>query len=149
MNLLEQISAELNEALKAKDDVKVSTLRFLISGLNNAKIAKGGELTDEEVVREIGKEAKRHKESISAFEAGGRTELVEKEKAELAILEKYLPAQLSEAELEKMVDEAITASGASGIGDMGKVIGQVMGRAGASADGTVVAQIAKQKLGIK
>ena len=147
MKLFEQISAEINEALKAKDDVKVSTLRFLISGLNNAKIAKGGELTDEEVVREIGKEAKRHKESISAFEAGGRSELVDKEKAELLILEKYLPAQLSEADLEKMVDEAITASGASGIGDMGKVIGQVMGRAGASADGTVVAQIAKQKLG--
>ncbi len=146
MVLFKQISADLNEALKAKEEVKVSTLRFLISNLNNAKIAKGDDLTDDEVVNEIRKDAKRHKESISAFETGNRAELAEKEKAELSILIKYLPAQITEAELENMVTEAINVVGAKSLADLGKVIKAVMTSAGNRADGGVVAQIVRSKL---
>jgi len=145
--LLEQINSDLVEAQKQKDELKVSALRFLIAGLHNAKIAKLDELTDEEILLEIGKEAKRHKESIEAFEKGGRDDLVQKEKAELAILQKYLPQPLTDEELEKMVDEAIAAVGASSAADFGRVMSTVLSSARARADGGKVAEIVKRKLG--
>ncbi len=144
--LLEQLNQDLTSALKAKDEVAVSALRFLIAGLHNAKIAKLADLTDEEILVEIGKEAKRHKESIEAYDKGGRRDLVEKEMAELAILQKYLPQPLTDEELEKMVDEAIAAVGASGPEDLGKVMSTVLSSARARADGGKVAEIVKRKL---
>lgn len=145
--MLDKINQDLAEAQKEKDALKVSTLRFLIAGLHNAKIAKLDDLTDEEILLEIGKEAKRHKESIAAFSAGGRQDLVQKEMAELAILQKYLPQPLSSEELEKMVDEAISAIGASGPADLGRVMSTVLSSARARADGAKVAEIVKRKLG--
>lgn len=145
--LLGQINQDLIEAQKQKDELKVSALRFLIAGLHNAKIAKLEELSDEEVLLEIGKEAKRHKESIEAFERGGREDLVQKEAAELAILQKYLPQPLSDEELEKMVDEAISAIGASSSADLGRVMSAVLSSARARADGGKVAEMVKRKLG--
>ena len=145
--LLEELNQDLTTALKAGDGLAVSALRFLMAGLHNAKIAKGSDLTDEEVLAEIGKEAKRHKESIEAFDKGGRKDLVEKEMAELSILQKYLPQPLSEVELEKMVDEAIAAVGASSPADLGRVIPTVLSSARARADGGKVAEIVKRKLG--
>lgn len=145
--LFEQLNQDLASALKAKDEVAVSALRFLIAGLHNAKIAKRDELTDEEVLLEIGKAAKRHNESIEAFEAGGRKDLVEKEMAELAILQKYLPQPLTDEELEKMVGEAIAAVGASSPADFGRVMSTVLSSARTRADGAKVAEIVKKKLG--
>ncbi len=145
--LLEELNQDLTTALKAGDGLAVSALRFLMAGLHNAKIAKGSDLTDEEVLAEIGKEAKRHKESIEAFDKGGRKDLVEKEMAELSILQKYLPQPLSEVELEKMVAEAIAAVGASSPADLGRVIPTVLSSARARADGGKVAEIVKRKLG--
>ena len=143
---LEKINADLNLAIKAGDKVKVSTLRFLLANLHNAKIAKGADLTDEEVEREIARDVKRHKESIEAFEAGGREDLVSKERAQLLILERYLPKPLSEGDIENIVGEAIEAIGARSAADIGRVIKAVMSSVGSRADGAKVAEIAKRKL---
>lgn len=144
--LLDKLRADLVSAQKAQNTVAVSTLRFLLSGLHNAKIAKGGELTDDEVTGEIGREAKRHKESIAAYEAGDRQDLVEKEQAELAVLVKYLPEQLSGEEIAKIVDEVIGQLGASGGQDLGRVMSAVMVKVKGRASGGTVSDIVKQKL---
>lgn len=144
--LLARLNQDLAAAVKNRDEVTVSTLRFLLSGIHNLKIEKGADLTDEEVTDEIKKNAKKHKESIEAFRAAGRTDLVEKETAELAILTKYLPEPFSDEELGRMVDEAISALGAKEAKDIGRVVGAVMSSAGARADGARVAQIARLKL---
>ncbi len=148
--LLDKITADLNQALKDRDEVKVSTLRFLIAALKNAQIEKGGELTDEEVVSQIGKDAKRHKESITAYKGASRDELASKEEAELVILESYLPAAVGVVEIEKVVAEVISGTGASGPADMGKVMSGVMAKlkeSGGMVDGGEVSEIVKAKLG--
>lgn len=146
VNLADQINQDLNSALKAKEGVAVSTLRMVISSLHNAQIAKGGDLTDDEVLAEISKDAKRHKESIFAYKSAGRADLVQKENAELEILSRYLPSVLSDEELSNMVNEAIAALEASEIGDMGRVIKAVMSSGGVRADGAKVAAIVRSKL---
>lgn len=145
--LLAKLNNDLVEAQKKKDLTRVSTLRFLLSQIHNAKIAKGSELNDQEVEAEIMKEAKRHRESIIAYEAGNRADLEEKEKAELSVLEAYLPKPLSDEEIANFVREAIVAVGASGPADLGRVIKAVMSSAGPKADGAKVATIAQQLLG--
>lgn len=147
MSKLSQITQDLNNALKQKDPLKVSILRYLLAGLHNAKIEKGAELSDSEVLREVAKEAKRHYESISAYEKGQRSDLVEKEKKELSIIEAYLPQALSDQELVNLVDEAISKVRAKSISQMGQVIKMVMEKADGAADGAKVAQITKDKLG--
>ncbi len=146
MNFSDRISTDLNTALKGKNEVAVSTLRLILSNLKNAAIAKGSELTDEEAIGEIAKDAKRHKESIAVFEQAGRAELAEKEKAELEVISGYLPKQLSDEELAKMIDEAIAAVGATNINDVGRVVKAIMSSAGIRADGAKVAEIARKKL---
>lgn len=145
-NLLDEINQDLITAQKAKEETVVSTLRFLLSSVQNARIEKRGELTDGEVLVQIQKDAKKHKESIEAFEKANRAELAAKEKAELKVLEKYLPEQLGAEQVEKMVDEVIAQIRASSITDMGKVMGQVMAKVGNTADGALVSQLVKQKL---
>lgn len=147
MSILDQITQNLVTAQKNRDETTVSTLRMVISNLNNAKIAKGDGLTDDEIVAEIGRDAKRHKESIEAYGSAGREDLVSKETAELEVLSKYLPQQFSDLELANVVDEAISAVGAVTIADMGRVVKAVMSSAGVKADGAKVAAIARQKLG--
>lgn len=146
-DLVEQINKELIESLKAKDEVKVSTLRMLSAAFKNAEIAKGGELTEEEIIGQISKSAKQHKESIAAYEAGGRQDLVDREKEELEILEKYLPKQMNEEEIAKIVVEVIGQTGAIGVSDTGKVIGAVMAKVKGMADGNIVSRIVREKLG--
>lgn len=146
MSVFATITADLLQALKSREEAKVSTLRFLISNINNSKIAKGSELTDEEVTAEIAKDAKRHRESIGAFKAAGRDELAEKEQVELAILGTYLPEQMSDDEVAKIVEEAISQTNASTMADLGKVMGVVMGKVKGQADGTLVSKIVKEKL---
>ena len=145
--LLDEINSTLKAALKTGNQVAVSSLRLLLSEIHNAKIAKGGELTDEETIKISFKKAKQHKESIDAYEKGGRPDLVAKEKAELAVISKYLPKQLADSEIEKIVDEVIAQNGAVSAADFGKVIGQVMGRVSSQADGSRVSEIVKKKLG--
>lgn len=132
--------------MRAKQEVEVSTLRFVISKIDNARIAKGGELTDDEVLVEIAKEAKRHKESIEAFRSAGREELAQKEESELKVLSLYLPEEMSKEEIGKFVDEAIAEAGAQTVSDMGKVMSKVMEKVKGKADGGTVSAIVKEKL---
>jgi hypothetical protein len=145
--VLELINTDLVEAQKKRDEVVVSTLRMLLAAVKNAQIAKSGELTDEEVLEQIAKSVKQHRESIDAYEKGGRGDLVEKEKAELSVLEKFLPEQMSEEEIGKIVDDVISSTGAKGAGDLGRMMGQVMAKVKGQADGNVVSQVVKSKLG--
>src|SRR5689334_1189207 len=119
----DKLKADLREAQLARNEIKVSTLRLLISEINNARIAKGGGLSDEDILGVVKREAKKRKESVEAFKNAGRVEAADKEEAELKILEAYLPAQLPTEELTKLVEEAINELGATSTADIGKVIG--------------------------
>lgn len=148
MQLSEQISEDLKTAMKARDKVATTTLRSVLAAIKNARVAAdgGGEPDDEAVTDLIAKEAKRRREAIDAYSQAGRTELVEGETAELAVLERYLPDQLDEAAIAAVVDEVIAEVGASGPGDMGKVMGPAMARLKGQADGKVVQSVVKDRL---
>lgn len=147
--ILEKIKSDLKESLREKDDLRVSTLRFLLSALHNREIEKRKDLTDEDVIAVLQKQTKERKESIEAFKKGGRDDLVQKEQAELEILNKYLPQQISEEELGKIIDEVIKESGATGPADFGKVMGGVMGRVKGRVDGSLVVEVVKKILNSK
>lgn len=142
----QKIREDLKAAMIAKDETRVSTLRLLISELTYAKVGKSEGLSDDAVISVIQKEVKKRKESIESYEKGGRPELAEKEKAELEILQKYLPEQISDEELTKIIEEAINKVGALSMADMGKVIGMVMGQVGARAEGARVSGLVKERL---
>jgi hypothetical protein len=146
MKIVSTITAKIAEALKAHDEIRLSTLRMLSSALNYEFIAKQHELSDEEELVVVRHEAKMRKDAIEAYEKAGAKDRAEKEKKELAILEEYLPKQLSDEELTKLVDAAIAETGAKSPSDMGKVIGAVMAAAKGQADGGRVSALAKEKL---
>ena len=149
--LEERIEQDLKTALLGGDAVRVSTLRLVKSVLLNAKVATGKRetgLSDDEVIALLSKEAKKRQESANLYQQAGDQTRAGAELAEKAIIEGYLPAQLSEAEIARLIDEAIAATGATGQADMGKVIGAVRARAGATADGTLIARLTKEKLGL-
>lgn len=143
----EKLREDLKQAQLNKNEVKVGTLRLILSDLTYAKVAKGEEsLSDEDVISVLQKAIKQRKESIESFKKGNRSDLVLKEEAELAILQEYLPEQLSNEELTSLVEESITNTGASSMVDMGKVIGMVMGKVGQRAEGGRVSTIVREKL---
>lgn len=142
----DQINEDLVAAMKAKDEVSVSTLRLLAAAFKNKQIELGHELTDEEVLEVISRSAKQRKESIDAYSKGGREDLAAKEKAELEVIGKFLPEQLGEDEIGKVVDEVISQTNATSKAEMGKVIGGVMQRLKGQADGGVVSRIVSEKL---
>src|SRR3989338_2483354 len=142
--MISQIQQDLKQAQLNRDEVKVSTLRLLLSEIHNLEIQKG-EIFKADILQVISREVKKIKEAALGFRSGGREENAKKEEAELEILEKYLPQQLSNEELTKLVEEAITEVGANSVSDIGKVIGVVMGKATGQADGGRVSEIAKEK----
>ena len=144
--LFENIQEQLKQAMLAKDEVKVGTLRMLVSEIRNAQIARGHDLSDEEILEVVAKEVKKRKEAALGFRQGGREESALQEEAELKVLEGYLPEQMSDEELTKIVEEAITRTGASAVSDMGKVIGMVMGQVKGQAEGSRVSALVKQRL---
>lgn len=147
--LKQQIKDELKQAMLAKDTTKTSVLRMLISAIGYAEIQKGGagyEATDEDVMNVIQKEAKQHKDSIEQYKNAGRNELVEKEQTELSLLQKYLPEQMEEDEIKKLVTDAIAKTGATGPTDMGKVMGALMPHVKGKADGGLVSKIVREEL---
>ncbi len=146
MELLERLQEDLKNSMKAKDGTRVSVLRFLLAAVKNREIANKGPLEDEQVLQEITSSAKRRRESIDAFREAGRQDLVEKEEAELAILNDYLPERMSEEDLRSLIQEVITATGASSMGDLGAVMKQVMPRISGQADGKLVNQIVREIL---
>jgi len=146
MSLKERLKADMKEAMKAKDKLKLSTIRMINSLIKNAEIEKRGELSDEEIVQLLMKYAKQRRESIEMYEKGGRQDLVEKERAELEIVESYLPKQMSEEELREVVKRAIEETGASSPKDLGKVMKAVMPKVKGRADGSLVNRIARELL---
>ena len=147
--LKQQLKDELKQAMLAKDTVKTSVLRMLISAIGYEEIKKGGagyEATDEDVMNVINKEAKQHKDSIEQFKNAGRMDLVEKEETELNMLQTYLPEEMGEDEIRKLVIDAITRSGATSAADMGKVMGILMPQVKGKADGGLVSKIVREEL---
>lgn len=147
----ERLQADLTTAMKARDEVATSTIRMLRSAITNAEVAgdTAVELTDDQVIGVLRAEAKKRVESAEVYEENGRAESAAKERSELAVIERYLPAAMSDAELEGIVDAEVAAaasSGAEGGRAMGLVIKAVRERAGASADGARIAALVKSKL---
>jgi len=145
--IVQSINQKIQEAMKARDDIRVSTLRLLSSAFNYDRIAKQHELTEEEELAVVRREAKKRVEAIEAYEKAKVQEKADREKKELTILEEFLPQQMGDEELTKVVDEAISLVGASSIADMGKVMGEVMGKTAGRADGGRVSQLVKKRLG--
>jgi hypothetical protein len=145
--LFDKINADLITSMKAKDEASTSALRMLKSALKYKEVDLKRELKDEDVIDVLSKQAKQRKESIEGFEKGGRTDMADKEKAELALIEKFLPAGLSDAELGQLIEEAIKASGAAGPKDMGKVMGVLTPKIKGRADMGKVSGLVKAKLG--
>ncbi len=143
---LEQIKTDMKQAMKEQRKQEVSTLRMLISSLNNAKIEQGGELGEEEVIEVLSREAKQRRESIEAYQQGDRQELADKEKTELEVVQRYLPEQLSDEEVERMVDEIIDETGADSQGDIGRVMGRIMPEVKGRYEGSKVKEIVLEKL---
>ena len=170
MSTQEKIGANLKEAMKAGQSFETGVFRMLLASFHNKEIEKKGKrgpaseagreekLSEEEVIEILGKEAKKRKESISAFEKGGRNDLAEKEKKELEIIGKYLPEQLNREEIEKAVLAAIEKTGANKEKDpagkpsvsngasFGKIMGEVMKELRGKADASIVGEILKEKL---
>ena len=141
MSLQERLADDMKAALKAGDALKLSAIRLLRSRLQNMEIDKGAPLTDDEVVQGVAKEAKQRREAIEQFQKAGRTDLVEKETAELQVLSQYLPGQLGEAEIAGIAQEMISELQATSKADKGRVMNALMQRLCGRADGRLVNQI--------
>jgi uncharacterized protein YqeY len=147
MKLIEQIGHDITEAMKARDAARLSALRMVKAALMNGEVAKGRALDEPEAQQVLASLIKQRRDSIEQFRNGGRQDLVDKETAEVAILEKYAPPAATTAEVEQAVVAAISETGAAGPKDMGKVMKAVMAAlAGKSADGKMVNEIVRKKL---
>lgn len=147
--LKDKIQEDLKQAMIAKSEEKLSVIRMLKSALQYFEIQKGGagyEATDEDVIEVVGREIKKRKEAIELYEKGGRQELADKEKREMEILSSYMPQQLTEEEVIKLVDEAVSQSGATTMQDMGKVMGILSPKIKGKADGGMVSSLVRGKL---
>ena len=133
-------------AMKAKDKERLSTIRMLKSALQTEKINKGDELTEEEELTVLAREKKQRVESLSEFKSAGRKDLIDKLDKEISIVDHYLPEQLSEDEIRKIVQDAIAQTQASSMKDMGKVMGALMPKTKGKADGALVSSIVKEEL---
>jgi uncharacterized protein len=147
MGLREIIDTDIKSALKSGAKEKLSALRMLSAALKNKQIDKRGPLTEEEVVETVRSLIKQRKDSIEQFAKGGRQDLVDKETAEVVVLEVYLPQQLSREELDAMVRDAVIQTGAQGAKDMGKVMKALIPMVGGRADGKLISELVKQTLG--
>lgn len=142
-----RLESDVKDAMRAGEKLRVGAIRRARAALKNAEIEARGPLDDDAAARVLRGLVKQHRESIDQFRAGGRDDLVERETAEMAVLEHYLPAQMDSAAIEAIVAETIAAEGASGPADMGRVMKGVMSRVGSSADGKEVRTIAQRLLG--
>ena len=146
MGLQEILLNDMKAAMKSGDTTALDTLRMLRSQVNNARIAKGEELSEEEMIEVLAKDAKRRKESIEAYKQGERDDLVAQETRSLEVTASYLPEALSDDELKAVVKDVIEETGAEGMKDMGKVMGALMPRVKSRADGKLVQDMVKNSL---
>lgn len=148
MSLKKKIISDLTASMKAQHAALTSTLRMVKAALMNREIEKGGELDDEEMAKLLRSMVKQRKDSVEQYEKGARQDLADKEKAEIEVIEAYLPPAASREEIETVVAAAISEAGASSMKDMGKVMKAVQAAlAGKNADGRTVSEIVKAKLG--
>lgn len=145
----QKLQEELKESMMAKDELRTSVIRLLLSAINYYEIQKGGagySASDEDVLSVIQREIKQRKDSIEQFKNANRSELADKEQKEFEILQKYLPEQMSEEEIKNIVEQTITETGASSIQDMGKVMGALNAKLKGKADMGMVSALVKEKL---
>ena len=147
MTLTERIQADLTAAMKARDETRLATLRLVRSAMQYARVQKRADLTDDDVIGVLSREAKQRRESAVEFRKGNRPELAAREEAEAEIIVEYLPQQLSEAEIRALVGEALADTGASTLKDMGKVMGWLSTRTKGRADGRQVSDFVREALG--
>ncbi|MBU3922991.1 GatB/YqeY domain-containing protein [Patescibacteria group bacterium] len=146
MMLKENITQDIKKAMQEKNALLLSVLRGVIAVVKNREIEKKKELDEDEIIQVISSEAKKRKDSIEQFEKGGRQDLVEKEKQELEILQKYLPEQMSENDIKKEVELAIKESGAVNPSDTGKVMSILMPKLKGKAEGSLVSKMVGELL---
>jgi hypothetical protein len=148
MSLKERIISDLTASMRARDAARTSTLRMIKASVMNREIEKGGALDEEEMTKALQSLVKQRRDSVEQYEKAGRQELADKERAEIAIVEAYLPQAASRAEIEQAVELAINETGASSMREMGAVMKAAQSRlAGRSADGRTVSEIVKSRLG--
>jgi len=145
--LKERITEDMKTAMRAGEKDRLATIRLVLAAVKQIEVDERITLDDARMLSVLEKMVKQRKESIAQFESGGRADLVAKEAAELAVIQAYLPAQLSEGELDALIAEAIASTGAATIKDMGKVMGVVKSKAAGRADMGAVGARIKQKLG--
>ena len=146
MTLKERLTEDMKTAMRAGEKDRLGVVRMILAGIKQREVDERIALDDTQVLSVLEKMAKQRKESITQFESGGRADLVAKENAELTLIQSYLPAQMSDAELDAMIAEAIAATGATTVKDMGKVMGIVKTKAAGRADMGAVGARIKQKL---
>ena len=146
MSLKGQITEDMKSAMKAGEKDRLKVVRLIMAAIKQVEVDQRIELDDAAVLSVLDKMVKQRRDSVEQYEKGNRQDLADIEKAEIAVLETYLPEQLSDAELEAMVEEAISATGAESIRDMGKVMGQIKGKAAGRADMGAVGAKVKARL---
>lgn len=146
MSLKDQINDDMKAAMRARETERLATIRLLLAAIKQREVDERTTLDDAAVTAVIDKMIKQRKDSISQFEAAGRTDLVNQESAELTVLAAYMPAQLSEAEIAAEVQAAVAQAGAAGPQDMGKVMGVLKGKLAGRADMTAVSALVKAAL---
>ena len=148
MSLKQRIVDDMTEAMRAQDAPRLSTLRMVKAAMMNRQIEKGGELTDEEMAKMLTSLLKQRRDSVEQYEKGGRAELAAKERAEIGVIEAYLPQAATREEIEQAVSAAIAETGATSVKEMGAVMKAAQARlAGRSADGRTLSELVKSKLG--
>lgn len=147
MSLKARITEDMKAAMRSGDKERLKTIRLMLAAVKQAEIDKRTELDEEAVLAVLGKMVKQRRDSVEQFEKGGREDLAAIERAEIDVLESYLPEQLPPGELAAMIDEVIRDTGATGMRDMGKVMGQIKARAAGRADMGAVSAAVKERLG--
>ena len=148
MSLKETLQADLNTAIKSRNSVVAETIRMVLTAITNEEVAgkEKKELSDAEIITVLTREAKKRREAAEAFEAGGRADRAASERAEGEVIAGYLPEQLSEDDVKKLIAETIAAVGATGPADMGKVMGGLKAKVAGKADGALVSSLVKEAL---
>lgn len=146
MSLVEKLLEDMKLAMKSRDALKLSTIRMLRSSVSYAAINKGEDLTDDEVLEVLSREAKRRREAIEAAASVGRSDIADKEQAELDVISEYLPKQFDESEVEAIAREVVAEVGVTDLKDRGKVMGPLMQRIKGRADGKMVGQVVEKIL---
>jgi uncharacterized protein len=148
MSIKEQLKLDLTEAIRSRNEIVSGTIRMVLTAITNEEVSgkEARQLSEDEVIAVLSREAKKRREAAEAFAEAGRTDKATLEKAEGEVIAKYLPAQLTEADIAAMIAEAIAATGAAGPADMGKVMGAIKGKIAGKADGSVVSSLVKAAL---